>query len=262
MRFLSIILLLSLPCTISIKAMECGTEKTEQSASAEIVPLTENDYRFKISILHSFIRNKITVADDIKGTVSFPDFENPSIINTAPLSDIKYEIKLGDSVKNLFVFPYFAYCVAIKTNICHKPLTLEQKKKLITDYFTHANNETKYHISLEELGIWLRGYDVESRTTLPDIEKEIYKTNRLKLKAAVENGDIYALKKLENTLINPYNLATFPVSINFLIQTIHKQLEPEVSKPETPSTTEDYEKIKRFVHESAQAKRDQQCLIS
>lgn len=56
MRFLSFILLFSLPCTISIKAMKCGIENTKESVTDyKIIEYTESDYNKKISIIEAFM---------------------------------------------------------------------------------------------------------------------------------------------------------------------------------------------------------------
>ena len=232
MRFLSLILLLSLPCTISIHAMESGTEKTDAAASTEIICLTEKDYSVKISAIHSFIRNKLN-ADVKNNTVSFSDYDNPCTINTTKLSEIKYELDLADRIKDEVIPGYFGDLIAIKNDIRTKPTTLEQKKKAVSDYFAHANKEIKYQVILQQLVYWLQDKDIRN-TKLENAQKEIYKKNRLKLTSAVQDEDINAIDTLRHTIMNPSEPESFSEMFEDMIKVTHEQFDSEFNKPLKP----------------------------
>ena len=232
MRFLSLILLLSLPCTLSIYAMESGAENLQEAPTTAIIRLTEKDYSVKISAIYNFIRNKLN-ADVKNNTVSFSDYENPSIINTANLSEIKYELDLADRIKDEVIPSYFGDLIAIKNDIRTKPTTLEQKKKAVSDYFAHASKEVKYQVILQQLILWFQDKDMLN-AKLENTEKGIYIKNRSKLKFAVKDEDISAIKSLENTLINPSEPESFSEMFEDMIKVTHEQFDSEFNKPLKP----------------------------
>ena len=253
MRFLSLILLLSLPCTISIHAMENGTEALE--TENKIIFYNEQDYNKKLSIIEAIIHNKLYVPDIRNNKITFPDFTNPSIKHELPLSEIKLEIQELTQLCSvpLLYLEYITKITNIAFNVHSKPTTLEEKKEFVTRYFSsNLALKTKYEITIDRYKFWTNNQDITmlkntppSVVTVTEQDEYRYKGNRYSLKNAIQNEDIMELFKLEKQEINP---AGHPLPFdefikNVLIPTVHNHVEQYVSQSKSIDQIQITEKL-------------------
>lgn len=240
MRFLSLILLLSLPCTVSIKAMESDIDIAQGQNG--IVFYNDQDYNKKLSIIEAAIHNKFYVSDIRSNKITFPDFTNPNINHELPLPEIKQEMQELTQLCSvpLLYLEHITKITNIAFNVHSKPATLEEKKAFVTHYF--SNNLTlkiKYEIMLDRYKLWANNKDITTlkkvpagTTTVTQDDEYLYKTNRLLLKKAIQDENIVELFKLEKTQINP---AGHPLPFDQLIKVglipqIHNHIEEFISK--------------------------------
>lgn len=150
MRFLLLILLLSLPCTISIKAME--KEALSYSKTTEA-------YNKKTSLLEAITQDKLSLSatkdnKDIK--ILFSDFSNQEI--TYQLTSLELEKEMLEEI------PYFSSYLECKAEIRHNNLisaSLEEKMKHFNNYLSNNSLvKTIYQFAIDRYIKWAKNKEI------------------------------------------------------------------------------------------------------